>query len=561
MNLVSYAQNQEDIVLYRALRDIDNGFYIDVGAQHPVTDSVTRLFYERGWHGINIDPVPQWFDLLSKDRPHDVNLRLAVGSAAGREKFYAVAGTGLSTADASLVDQYAEAGYAAEELDVEIRTLDDICAEHHVSTVHFLKVDVEGAEEDVLRGFSFKQIRPWVVLVEAVAPVAMREGDDAHAAIETHAGWEPILLGHGYEHVYSDGLNRFYVAKEHHELKARMQTQANPLDAFVRHHELLKHERILELDEQIHELTNMAQVVDQRHQIQEFLGLAETAENRLRRIAELEQDNARLIGQASALQLGATELKDTHNRVALLVQQTVDLSGRLELTAQRAVGLQDRLDKMGAEYTQLSVRLSAAEHDARELSTARLEIGELCQLNAILDERISVLGRNDQELRSELAEQSVNQAELRRERDELHAAVQQMLNSRSSRFIVRLRDWRKKFDSPAQAKAEPVEARNQRKSLPRRMGSSFLMACIRFARRHPRLHAWAGHIYRRIPMVDRHLVAFVQHNVPRARTIAPVTYDSSYAAPVAGDLDSPPELAETHRRIRRVIADQQRPKA
>jgi FkbM family methyltransferase len=515
MNLISYAQNQEDIVLYRTLRDIDRGFYIDVGAQHPVTDSVTKLFYERGWRGINIDPVPQWFELLQEDRPHDVNLRLAAGPVAGREKFYAVADTGLSTADATLVDQYAGAGYAAEQLDVEIRTLDDICAEHHVTTVHFLKVDVEGAEEGVLRGFSFKQIRPWVVLVEAVAPVAMREGDDAHIVIETHAGWEPILIGHGYEHVYSDGLNRFYVAKEHGELKARMQTQANPLDAFIRHQEWLKHERILQLDAKIHELTNIGQLVDQRHQIRDFQSLVETAENRLHRIAELEQDNARLTGKASALQLDATELKDTHNRVALLVQQTVDLSARSELAAQRAAGLQDRLDEMMA---------------------------------------------NDRELRRELAEQGITLAELRAERDQFQAAVQQMLHRRLSRFIARLRVWRKGSTSPSQAGAEPVVARSQGKSLPRRVGFRILMACIRFAKRHPRLHAWARPVYRRIPVVDRHLAAFVQRNVPQARTTAPEAYDSGYPVPAGGGLEIPPELVETHQRIRRVIADQQHPK-
>jgi len=466
MNLVSYAQNQEDILLYRAFRGIEKGFYIDVGAQHPVADSVTKLFYERGWHGINIDPVPQWFELLCEDRPHDVNLRVAAGSVAGHEKFYAVAGTGLSTADAALVAQYAEAGYAAEELDVEIRTLDEICAEHGVSAVHFLKVDAEGAEEDVLRGFSFNLVRPWVVLVEAVAPVAMREGDDAHIAVETHAGWEPILIGHGYEYVYSDGLNRFYVAKEHDELKVLLQTQPNPLDAFIRHEELLKHQRILQLDAQVRELSDVAQVINQRSQIGDLQGLIKTAESRLHRIAELEQDNARLIGMASALQLDATELKDTHSRVALLVQQNVDLSGRLELAAQRTAEQHDRLAEMVATNSQLTMLLSARARNA-------------------------VAGH---------------------------------------------------------------------KGLLRRTGFRFLKACMHFAERHPRLHTWAKAIYSRVPLVDKHLTAFVQHNSVQAKKGARAAPVSTAQAPQAAALGMPPEVLEVHQRIRRVIADQQHPK-
>src|SRR5437763_9451230 len=97
MNFVSYAQNQEDVMLYRALRDVRQGFYIDVGAQDPVTDSVTKAFYDRGWHGINIEPNDEYFQKLLSERPHDVNLATAVGKETGVVTFYEVVHTGLST--------------------------------------------------------------------------------------------------------------------------------------------------------------------------------------------------------------------------------------------------------------------------------------------------------------------------------------------------------------------------------------------------------------------------------------------------------------------------------
>ena len=56
MSMISYAQNQEDVLLRREFPDCTNGFYIDVGANDPVWDSVTKHFYDRGWHGINIEP-------------------------------------------------------------------------------------------------------------------------------------------------------------------------------------------------------------------------------------------------------------------------------------------------------------------------------------------------------------------------------------------------------------------------------------------------------------------------------------------------------------------------
>ena len=57
MPFISFAQNLEDVVLHRALMGVTHGFYVDVGANSPDEQSVTRAFYERGWHGINIEPA------------------------------------------------------------------------------------------------------------------------------------------------------------------------------------------------------------------------------------------------------------------------------------------------------------------------------------------------------------------------------------------------------------------------------------------------------------------------------------------------------------------------
>lgn len=81
--IISYAQNGEDILLWRALRDLPNGFYIDVGAEDPTQNSVTRAFYERGWHGINVEPVLAHCDKLCNERPRDLTLQVAIGDRVG----------------------------------------------------------------------------------------------------------------------------------------------------------------------------------------------------------------------------------------------------------------------------------------------------------------------------------------------------------------------------------------------------------------------------------------------------------------------------------------------
>jgi FkbM family methyltransferase len=227
MTFVSYAQNFEDVMLRRALRDVEAGFYVDAGAAHPDVDSVTRAFYDAGWSGINVEPVAASHRRLQASRPRDVNVRAALGRERGAGRLFVVAGTGLSTLHEDAAARASAAtGFAAEAAEVEVTTLADICDAHTGREIHFLKVDVEGAEADVLAGADFDRHRPWIVLVEATAPMS---------AEPTHAAWEPILLRAGYGFAYFDGLNRFYLADERRDaLAPSFSLPPNVFDDFIR---------------------------------------------------------------------------------------------------------------------------------------------------------------------------------------------------------------------------------------------------------------------------------------------------------------------------------------
>jgi hypothetical protein len=75
-----------------------------------------------------------------------------------------------------------------------------------LTAIDFLKIDVEGAEPDVIAGLDLARHRPRVILVEAINP------NNPDAAVDS---WEPALLAAAYRFVYFDNLNRFYVASEH----------------------------------------------------------------------------------------------------------------------------------------------------------------------------------------------------------------------------------------------------------------------------------------------------------------------------------------------------------
>ena len=211
MTWISYAQNFEDVTLMRALGHLPVGFYIDVGAHHPTADSVTRAFYERGWCGINIEPVPGSLEAFEQQRPRDVNLGWAIADQPGSLRLHEVVGTGLSTLQQTQADEYRREGLTVTPHEVAVHTLNEVCHAHAADReIHFLKIDVEGAEEAALRGLDLARFRPWVIVVEATRP---------RSAQASHQDWEGLILGRGYRLAWFDGLNRFYVAEEREGLQ------------------------------------------------------------------------------------------------------------------------------------------------------------------------------------------------------------------------------------------------------------------------------------------------------------------------------------------------------
>jgi FkbM family methyltransferase len=224
MTFLSYAQNFEDVMLWRALKHVENGFYIDVGASDPEEDSVTKAFYDRGWHGINVEPLPEYHQRLSDERPRDVNLAIAAGDNDGELSLFDIpAVRGWASPDRALAAEYRSNGFEVEELKVPVRTLAGICDEHVKGEIHFLKIDVECFETEVIRGMDFRKWRPWVLVVEATLP---------NSQISNHDAWEYMLTEHGYRCAYFDGLNRYYVAEEHAELAQALATPPNVFDDF-----------------------------------------------------------------------------------------------------------------------------------------------------------------------------------------------------------------------------------------------------------------------------------------------------------------------------------------
>ena len=293
--VISYSQNQEDVVLFRLVELIPEGFYVDVGAAHPVLDNVTYALYKAGWHGINIEPMKREADLLREIRPRDITCETAAGDTVGRVTLYAapMENRGATTADTDLVEKYTNAGQSFESFEVDVVRLDQILEENNIEIVHILKIDVEGAEKAVLKGASLSKYRPWVLIIEATRP---------NSTEDVSSEWENLVLEAGYSQTLFDGLNKFYVRNDMPEIAKVMSTPANVFDRWAPFEVDALREQAATLRQTITEMTNnFSAELSARdknfHEVEEYaltlVARADRAEDYARslekRIAELDE--------------------------------------------------------------------------------------------------------------------------------------------------------------------------------------------------------------------------------------------------------------------------------
>jgi FkbM family methyltransferase len=410
MTFISYAQNGEDVILWRALQHVENGFYIDVGAWDPLDDSVTHAFYERGWSGINIEPSREYYERCVQQRSRDINLNVALGAVPGVVRFMNVNETGLSSTVEASAAAAAARGWAVQSRDVPALTLKDVCASFSPPEIHFLKIDVEGGELAVLQGADFNRFRPWIVVVEATLPNS-RERSDSE--------WEPILLQAGYHRVLFDGLNLYFVAEEHQELAQHLTSGACTLDNFRSINAVRSEERASQLE---------AQLAERQAALEQMRTQLEQAQDRLR---EAEQAASQADSERAAMAAAhAAEMAAVAN------------AHTTELTAQ-----QSKLEKAVRALAQ-SERKSAEQ--ARQLRDATLR---LRRQGEVLDEisQIVASGTAQSEvptsdtvalLRRHLAEQAHRIALLHQQQAEVILHRDNLLSSTSWQVTRPLRKVR-----------------------------------------------------------------------------------------------------------------------
>ena len=203
-NFISYAPDFEDFILFFLFHDVHKGFYIDVGANDPNYFSVTKAFYQRGWNGINIEPLPDKHQLLNKFRHRDINLKLGAGKDEGDAKLFIQGMNGFD--DMSTLYNNKDTNNS-KIINIKIKTMTQICKMYVPKgiQIQFCKIDVERSEKDVLLGYDFINYRPKVFCIESLI--------NEKTNIPEYKEWEQILILNDYKFAYKYKINSFYYDK------------------------------------------------------------------------------------------------------------------------------------------------------------------------------------------------------------------------------------------------------------------------------------------------------------------------------------------------------------
>jgi FkbM family methyltransferase len=163
----SYAMDGEDIAIDRYIKKKEKGFYVDIGAHHPIHRNNTQLLYNRGWGGINIDVNQFSIDLFNFLRPKDLNLLTAISDQEGEITFYYQKKfSQLNTTDKNIAHENFN-GIFKERL-VKCQTVQRILdkSKYKGVQIDFLNIDVEGAEMKVLKTLKFEIYNPSIICNE-----------------------------------------------------------------------------------------------------------------------------------------------------------------------------------------------------------------------------------------------------------------------------------------------------------------------------------------------------------------------------------------------------------
>ena len=186
---------QDKWVIGKMFPGVTNGFFLDVGSGHGTIGSNTKALEDLGWTGICIDPFP-----TSMEGRTCRMEKVVVSSVAGQVvKFHTHSGLG---GIADTLGRWKEEASKSPAVELTTTTLGEVLARSNApSFIHFLSLDIEGAELEALRGVPFDRYR--------FGAMAIEHNDEE----PKRSDLLKFLAERGYQRVHSFRQDDFYAPR------------------------------------------------------------------------------------------------------------------------------------------------------------------------------------------------------------------------------------------------------------------------------------------------------------------------------------------------------------
>jgi FkbM family methyltransferase len=171
---ISYSQQGEDLIISYLLGwlQIQDIYYLDIGAHHPTFLSNTYLFYKRGHRGVCLEPDPVLCRNFKKERPQDTTLNIGTGvKQPTTQDFFVMYPPTLNTFSADEVRMYKKhypESHVKKTLPIEMVPVSQVIEENFSRTPELVSIDTEGFDLEILKSFDFSKHRPAVFCIETI---------------------------------------------------------------------------------------------------------------------------------------------------------------------------------------------------------------------------------------------------------------------------------------------------------------------------------------------------------------------------------------------------------
>jgi FkbM family methyltransferase len=188
-----FSQDSEAELKRAFFQLLPDGYFVEVGANHPINGSQTIDLEQRGWAGVLVEPQPDLADELRRHR----SAKVFAEACSSRRNTGTCMTLHLAGGHSSLDRKLNLAEVKPHgAIEVPARTLNEILMEAGAPRIDFISIDVEGHELDVLDGFDLARWKPRLILIEDLL---------------LHLRLHRYLSRCGYRVLRRTGINNWYV--------------------------------------------------------------------------------------------------------------------------------------------------------------------------------------------------------------------------------------------------------------------------------------------------------------------------------------------------------------